>query len=255
MKNLSPRPFRPKKSFGQNFLRNPRIIEKIISTANLTGNETILEVGPGFGVLTKELLKNAGKVIAIEKDDHLFDVLLRDFSHEIESGKLDLIHADALKIKPPKDNYIWVANIPYSITSPLLDHFIRDNPGNLPARAVLLVQKEVAEKICATPPRMNVLALHVQTFGTPKMIMKVSAANFDPRPKVDSAVIEITFHNEWRRIADLKKYFDLIHSAFSHKRKMLRATLPAQTLLSAGIEPTRRPETLSLSEWAKLSIS
>lgn len=246
--------FFPKKSLGQNFLTNPRIVEKIIATADLSGEETVVEVGPGFGILTEELLKRAKKVIAIEKDASLFQFLREKFKDQIHSGQFELIYADALKISPPKKPYSWIANIPYSITSPLLDHFIRDNSENLPLRAVLLVQKEVAQKICAKPPRMNVLALHVQTFGNPKIIANVSRANFKPAPKVDSAIIKIEFLEtskipELKTKTDYEKYFALIHKTFLKKRKMLRATLPQELLKKAGITETRRPETLSIKEW------
>lgn len=250
--------FHPQKSLGQNFLTNPRIVEKIIATADLNEEETVVEVGPGFGILTEELLKHAKKVIAIEKDTRLFEFLRKKFAEQIASGKLELIHADALKIPPPKAAYLWISNIPYSITSPLLDHFIRENPENLPQRTVLLVQKEVAQKLVATPPRMNVLALHIQTFGNPEIVADVSRMNFRPAPKVDSAIIKIEFpaiskSPELKNPAAREKYFNLIHRAFSQKRKMLRSTLPKELLQKAEITDSRRPETLSLTEWTKLA--
>lgn len=247
--------FKAKKSFGQNFLRNPRILEKLVALARLTGTETVLEVGPGFGVLTERLIKKAAHVISIEKDDFLFEFVKEKFCPADGTGakNLELIHGDALTIAPPKVPYLWVANIPYSITSPLLDHYIRENPGNLPLRAVLLVQKEVAQKLCARPPDMNVLALHVQTFGTVKLITTVKAGNFNPAPKVDSAVIEIQFHERWKEIKNLEAYFSLIHRGFSHKRKMLRSTLPSALLQKSGIDETRRPETLTIEEWRRLA--
>jgi 16S rRNA (adenine1518-N6/adenine1519-N6)-dimethyltransferase len=256
--------FRPKKSLGQNFLQNPRVIQKIIDTAGLTGKELAVEVGPGMGVLTKELVKHAKKVIAIETDRELFASLQKNFANQ---NNLQLVFGDALKVPPPEEPYMLVANIPYYITSPLLDHYIRDNTQNLPTRAVLLVQKEVAQKICAKPPHMNVLALHVQTFGIPKLIATVTKGNFNPTPKVDSAIIRIDFEchpepracpeqrrREGRHDAlDYKKYFDLIHRAFSQKRKMLRATLDEDLLKKVGIDATRRPETLTIRDWTLLA--
>lgn len=239
--------FQPKKSLGQNFLKNPRVVEKIIATAELKGDETVIEVGPGFGVLTEALLKSAKRVIAIEKDSRLYSSLRVRFSSQ---RNLTLIHADALKIPPPREPYFLVANIPYSITSPLLDHFIRDHPDRLPLRAVLLIQKEVAQKICAAPPRMNVLALHVQTFGKPKIITTISRHNFQPVPKVDSAILKIEFP---KNVMVGKKYFELIHSGFSQKRKMLRSLLSPELLAKSGISGTRRAETLSIEEWKKLA--
>lgn len=249
--------FHPKKSLGQNFLANPRIVEKIITTADLKKDEIVVEVGPGFGILTEKLLQCAKKVIAIEKDSRLFEFLHEKFAEQINSGKLELIHADALKIPPPKEPYSWISNIPYSITSPLLDHFIRENPENLPRYAILLVQKEVAQKLVARPPKMNVLALHVQTFGDPKIISIVSRANFKPMPKVDSAIIKIEFPKtpkspELKTEAAREKYSNLIHRAFLKKRKMLRATIPKELLKKAKITETRRPETLSINEWINL---
>lgn len=249
--------FHPNKSLGQNFITNPRIIEKIIQEADLKGNEFVVEVGPGFGILTEALLKHAGCVLAIEKDEKLYRFLQNRSREALPRGygNLRIIHADALKIPPPQEPYVLVANIPYSITSPLLDHFIRDNPERLPKRAVIMVQKEVAQKICTAAPRMNVLALHVQTFGKPKIISIVSKNNFNPRPKVDSAIIKIEFHDEWEKLPDLKKYFEIIHRAFSHKRKMMRSMFDENALKKAGIEPTRRPETLAIKEWEKLALS
>lgn len=243
--------FRPKKSLGQNFLTNKRIVEKIIKTACLDPKDTVVEVGPGFGVLTEALLDCAKKVIAIEKDRRLFEYLADKFSR---ARNLELVHADVLNVPLPKTTYSLIANIPYSITSPILDHFIRENPTNLPQKAVLLVQKEVAQKLCAAPPRMNVLALHVQTFGRPKIIAPVSKNNFRPRPKVDSAIIKIDFPKTAEINVDLGRYFDLIHCAFSQKRKMLKNSLPEALLTKANIDPARRPETISIEEWIKLTV-
>lgn len=228
---------------------NPRVVRKTIESANLCGNETVVEIGPGMGVLTEALLAHAGHVIAIEKDKRLFRLLSGKFKN---AQNFELIYGDALKIPPPSGPFKLVANIPYYITSPLLDHFIRENTQNLPQCAVLLVQKEVAQKICAVPPHMNVLALHVQTFGDPKIVAKVSRANFSPQPKVDSSIIKINFPPVVSKI-NYKKYFDLIHCAFSQKRKMLRATLDTAALNCAGIDPSRRPETLSKKEWMLLA--
>lgn len=256
--------FYPKKSLGQNFLTNPRVVQRIIDAAGLNNSGLIVEVGPGLGILTEELVKYSTKVIAIEKDRKLCEFLKKKFQAQIAAGCLKLINADALKIKPPTEPYYLIANIPYSITSPLLDHFIRDQfiarapHGNPPQLTVLMVQKEVAQKICSAPPRMNVLALHVQTFGKPQILFYVSRNNFYPAPKVDSAVIKIEFSKTPRlknlNTAQLKKYFEFIHRAFSQKRKMLRKTLPVQLLEKAKVDPKRRPETLSVEEWWKIAL-
>ena len=211
--------------------------------AKLSGSETVVEVGPGTGILTEALLERAKKVIAIEKDDRL---ILQLKAHFILHPNFELIHADALKWQPPATPYHLVANIPYYITSPLIDHFIGRHAQHPAVRATILVQKEVAEKICAAPPHMNVLALHVQAFGSPKYEFTVGPKNFSPSPKVDSAVITIQRHKTPHQLP-----FDLIHKAFSNKRKMLRSTLGQELCEAAGIDPTRRPETLSLDEWSR----
>lgn len=244
------RSFVAKKSLGQNFLIHPHIVEAMMKAAELDGSELVVEVGPGFGILTEALLQRARKVIAIEKDTRLIAGLKKKFA---AVKKFELRHADALTVPPPSEPYCLVANIPYSITSPLLDHFIREQPDHLPKKVVLLVQKEVAEKVCAKPPRMNVLALHVQTFGTPKIMAKVSRHNFRPVPKVDSAILKITFDATSRPIP--KGYFEAIHRSFSERRKMLRAFFDAGKLQQCGIDPTRRAETLSVEEWEILSRS
>ncbi|MBP9718124.1 ribosomal RNA small subunit methyltransferase A [Candidatus Gracilibacteria bacterium] len=227
---------------------NQEIIERIIEAAQLQPGEEIIEVGPGKGILTKALLEAGCKVTAIEKDHDLIPLLKASF---LDQKNFTLIHADALTIAPPTVPYKIVANIPYSITSPLLDHFIREQPENLPLKAVLLVQKEVAEKICSQPPHMNVLALHVQPFGVPKYLFKVGPENFRPSPKVDSAVIEITFAPLTEKLPT--NFFEMIHKGFSQKRKMLRNTIDPTHLEKAAIDPTRRPETLTIDEWKLLA--
>ena len=240
--------FKPKKSLGQNFLINRGIVEKIIDAAEMRGTETVVEIGPGFGTLTEALLTHAKRVIAIEKDARLIPALQKKFAGE---KKLELVRADALQFPPPKKPYMLIANIPYYIASPLLDHFIRDNPKNIPSRAVLMLKKEVAQKLCAQPPQMNVLALHVQTFGTPKIIATVSKGSFRPVPKVDSAIVRIDFFKEPPMI-DYEKYFSLIHRGFSQKRKMLGSLIDRTLLEKVGIDPARRAQTLSVGEWEKL---
>lgn len=270
--------FRPSKKLGQNFLVNQKIVAHIAHAGIGNKIETgiILEIGPGKGILTQALLERAQKrpIIAIEKDRRLFTYLSERFKHEIETHQLILVHNDALLYTPPDEPYTIVANIPYSVTSPLIDHFIRDAAltcikPRMPKRAVFLVQKEVAEKICARPPDMNVLALHVQTFGSVRYLFTVGAGNFSPRPRVDSALIEINceespFLNWCAFFAErtslqvrsfLENYFEIIHRGFSQKRKMLSSTIGRTVCEKAGIEATRRPQTLSIEEWLRLANS
>ena len=234
---------KPKKSLGQNFLTDCSVLDKIIDAAKLSKDDYVIEVGPGKGILTEQLLKHAGKVTAIELDERLIEHLSR-------IKNLDLIHGNAMDYIPPGGKYKVVANIPYYITSPLLSHFL-ENPRR-PSKMVLLVQKEVAEKICARPGDMNVLAIHVQVFGKPKIVCNVPASAFDPAPKVDSAVIVIDVYYE-PLIEDFKRLFGVMHRAFGGKRKKLSNTLPdlKERLVELGLNDLR-PEKLSIRDWMKL---
>jgi 16S rRNA (adenine1518-N6/adenine1519-N6)-dimethyltransferase len=233
-----------KKSLGQNFLKDRSVLAKIIKAADLSRDDYVIEVGPGKGVLTHELLANAGKVTAIELDDRLIPEL-----REIEG--LDLVHGNALDFIPPNEPYKVVANIPYYITSPLISHFLQAE--SRPSKMVLLVQKEVAEKICAEPGDMNVLAIHVQVFGKPRIVCTVPAKAFTPAPKVDSAIIGIDVYDK-PLVEDYKKFFGIMHRAFSNKRKMLSNTLPdlKERLIELNFQDLR-PERLSIEDWLKLT--
>lgn len=232
-----------KKSLGQNFLKDRSVLAKIIKAADLSKNDYVIEVGPGKGVLTRELLKEAGRVTAIELDDRLIPEL-----SSIES--LDLIHTDALQWRPPEELYKVVANIPYYITSPLISHFLESKIR--PTKMVLLVQKEVAEKIAAQPGDMNVLAIHVQVFGKPHIVCTVPPSAFTPAPKIDSAVIVIDVYDK-PLVENYRKFFGVIHRAFSNKRKMLSNTLPdyKNKLIELRFN-NLRPENLSIEDWLKI---
>lgn len=236
-----------KKHLGQNFLKSYSVLQKIIAAADLNKDDHVIEIGPGQGFLTEALLEKAGKVTAIEKDHDLIEPLQEKFPD------LDLIEGDALKFSPPETPYKVVANIPYYITSPLINHFLKDTPHH-PEFLVLMTQKEVANKAAAKPGKLNVLALNIQTFGNIKKICKVPASAFSPQPKVESAVIKITPHKEPlvpEKI--LPTYFKLISNAFSQKRKMLGNTLGKETCEKAGIDPMKRPQHLTIQEWAQLA--
>jgi len=232
-----------KKSLGQNFLNDRSVLRKIVEAADLSREDYVIEVGPGKGILTHELLASAGKVTAIELDGRLIPEL-----REIEG--LDLIHGNALDWIPPNEPYKVVANIPYYITSPLISHFLEAQ--NRPSKMVLLVQKEVAEKIAAEPGDMNVLAIHVQVFGKPRIVCNVPAKAFTPAPKVDSAVIEIDVY-EKPLVEDYKRFFGVVHRAFSNKRKMLSNSISdfKERLIELRFQDLR-PERLSIDDWIRL---
>ncbi|MCC7196626.1 ribosomal RNA small subunit methyltransferase A [Candidatus Peregrinibacteria bacterium] len=248
------------KSLGQNFLINPEIIKKIIEASGIKPGDNVVEVGPGPGILTMALLEAEAKVIAIELDDRLIPHL-KEFQKTYPH--LNVIHADALKTDLPPEPYKLVANIPYYITSPLISHYLQPkNPGELrPQTIVLLIQKEVAQKICAKDGDHSVLSLQVQIFGKPSIVDYVSKNNFFPAPKVDSAILKIDVYPA-PAVEDIKLFFRLIKVCFAQRRKTLSNSLRSginitkegltELLKKSNIEPTIRPQELSIQDWNRL---
>ena len=224
---------KPKKSLGQNFLTSGKAIFEIVKAGEIRKGETVLEIGPGKGALTEELLKSNIKVIAIEKDRDLIPLLEGKFKEEIKNKKLEIIEGDILdlnikKILNPKDKYKIIANIPYYITGAIIEKFLEEE--NSPEILVLLMQKEVAERIVARDKKESILSLAVKFFGTPKIVYKVSAGSFFPKPKVDSAVLKIEVNKknkEKEKIKDL--YIQIVKKAFAYKRKMMLNNLKKET--------------------------
>ena len=172
-----------KKSLGQNFLRNKSVVKNIVSASNLKNNDIVLEIGPGKGILTEELLKNSEKVIAIEKDDGLYKFLKEKFWEEIENKKLNLLHGDILKEKLPKlGKYKLISNIPYNITGEIIRKFLSGD--NQPELITLLVQKEVAKRIVAADGKESILSISVKAYGKPKYIKKLVLEIFLQRQKL-----------------------------------------------------------------------
>lgn len=243
-----------KKHLGQNFLINNDTLDTIIQSADIEPQDTVIEVGPGKGILTAALLKKAAKVISIEKDEDLISHLQQTFKN---NDNFELINADVLETIVPTEAYKVVANIPYYITSPILRHFLQSK--NPPQSLTLLVQLEVAEKICAKQGDHSILSLQVQLYGTPTIIAKVPPSHFAPSPKVNSAILHITTF-EKTPYADPLKILKLAKLGFSQKRKKLRNTLAKSLQLDVekieqktGISFNLRPETLSLDDWNRLS--
>jgi len=241
-----------KKQFGQNFLISDKSLEKIVNAANLTSTDHVIEIGPGLGVLTYELAKRTEKVTSIELDKSLLPVLedtLSDYSN------VEIIHADALRWDPPAKKYKLVANIPYYITSPLINHFLQNE--NKPQTITLLVQKEVAQKICSLTPDMSVLSLQVALFGKAELISIIPNSHFYPAPKVDSAVLHIKVAQEGDPDYIPKKtalqILSLAKRAFLSGRKKLSNTLPdlKEKLIALNIED-KRPQHLTIDEWKAL---
>ena len=235
----------PKKYLGQHFLKNKKILEEIARLAELSKKDIVLEIGPGHGELTEFLAQAADKVIAVEKDRELIPFLEEKFKNQ---KNVKIISGDILKIRNLRvKNYKIVANIPYYITSRFLRTFLEANPptGGKPKLMVLMVQYEVAKRICAKPPEMNLLALSVQAYARPKFIRKVSRGNFSPPPEVDSAVIKILVKS--RASNKTEKMLELARRAFQQKRKMLRHSLKNITMPKKY--RNRRPQELSFKDW------
>jgi 16S rRNA (adenine1518-N6/adenine1519-N6)-dimethyltransferase len=253
---------RPSKGLGQNFLADPTALQRVITAAEVGPEDTVLEIGPGLGSLTRLLAIEAARVVAVEIDIKLIDAL-EDLMQPFPN--VELIHADILEVDIgelfPRGNYLVAANIPYYITSALLRHLLE--APNPPSRLILTVQKEVAERICAQAGDLSLMALSVQVYGNPKIAAKIPAGAFYPAPKVDSAVVRIDLFPEPLVESDrLDDFFRLIKAGFSQKRKTLRNAVSAgmgwskeeteQLLVGAGIDPQRRAQTLSIEEWKTL---
>lgn len=256
---------RPHKGLGQNFLQDPIALEKIVTAAEIGPTDTVLEIGPGLGSLTRYLADSAKSVVAVELDQHLLPPLKAVLS---PYENVRLIHGDILELSPSdliqEPNYIVAANVPYYITSAIIRHLL-ESPSK-PRRIVLTVQKEVAQRICEKPGDMSLLALSVQVYGLPRIVAHVPAGAFFPAPNVDSSVLSIEIYpTPLIPSSLLDTFFQLIKAGFSQKRKTLRNSLSsglfisptqsAELLTQAGIDPQRRAETLSIGEWSKLAAT
>lgn len=256
---------RPKKKLGQNFLQDPEILEMIVRIADVTEKDTVLEIGPGLGSLTRHLAAAAKEVLAVEIDGEMIPPLKASLSGYANTI---VIQGDMLSITPSEiinaAEYLVVANIPYYITSALLRHLLSNDPR--PRSMVLTIQKEVAKRICVEEgKKMSLLALSVQVYGKPEIAGQIPAGAFYPHPKVDSAIIQIELYKEPRIPTPLlDDFFRLAKAGFSQKRKTLRNALAGGLHLSAAkaeallhdaeIDPQRRAETLTIKEWRELCL-
>ncbi|MCK4520825.1 ribosomal RNA small subunit methyltransferase A [Candidatus Parcubacteria bacterium] len=266
---------KPSKKFGQNFLIDKTVIRKIIKTAELKPKDVVLEIGPGIGALTQEIATRAGKVIAVEKDPKMCEVLketLKDFDN------IKIIKGDIIKfnIKNPKSeirnpkqiqkNYKIIANLPFYLTAPVIRKFIEavDVKHQQPQQMVLVVQKEVGQRICAKPPKMSILAVSVQFYAKVKTIDYVSKSSFWPKPKVDAAIIKIIPHSSaYISLRFRDQFFKIVRAGFSHPRKQilnnfekelkLNKASVKQWLVKNNIKPSQRSETLFIQDWLNLT--
>ena len=245
---------------GQNFLHESGVVRHIAQVAEIEPDDLVVEIGPGLGVLTRELAGRAGRVIAVELDSRL-----AEYIRSLELPNTELVEADILQVDlealTSGQRYVVVANLPYSVAAAAIAHLLESEAR--PARIIVMVQKEVAERIIASPPQMNLLSIAVQLFGTPRIMFKIGPGAFVPAPKVDSAVIKIDVYDALA-IPDTerKAFFRIVKAGFRQKRKQLANAISAalaitkddaeHALMEAGIDPTRRAQTLSLDDWVKL---
>jgi 16S rRNA (adenine1518-N6/adenine1519-N6)-dimethyltransferase len=267
--NLSPETFsyRPKKSLGQNFLKSAEALRKMCEAGEVNNNDTIVEIGPGKGALTEKLLEKALKVIAVEKDRDLIDILSEKFETEIKNGKLLLLNDNILYFDPSKyelkeGEYKIIANIPYNITGAIIKRFLSE--VTKPSIMTILVQKEVAERIVARDNKESILSLSVKAYGTPRYIMKVHKRFFSPAPKVDSAIISINnISNSYLKDKNTEdSFFKIIKAAFAHKRKVLRKNLEEiekdskkidEVMAKLNIDLKARAEDIKFDKWIAIN--
>jgi 16S rRNA (adenine1518-N6/adenine1519-N6)-dimethyltransferase len=243
---------KPSKGLGQHFLVDPGAVERMVSAVGARKEDIVVEVGPGPGVLTGELLKYAQKVIAVEKDSSMARILREKY----ESPDLEIVNSDILKWIPGLKNYILTGNVPFYLTAPLIRKFLETE--NRPGEITFIIQKEVAQRICAKPPRMSILAVSVQVYADTKIMSYIKKDSFWPRPKVDSAIIKITPKN----VSSPDNFFLVVKAGFSQPRKQLINNLNALGIKKSAavawlsknnIRPTQRAETLAVQDWIGLA--
>lgn len=256
---------------GQHFLRSEAIARQIVASADITPRETVLEIGPGKGVLTGFLLNVGADVVAVEKDLDLAELLRNKFADEVKAGKLKLVEADIRDFLPSSQQlrsggYKLVANIPYYITGELLRRYLSSN--NQPDTIVFLVQNEVAKRVVAHSkpdgrPNESILSISVKAYGKPTLVKKVPKRYFSPPPKVDSAILKIEdISKDFFINLDEEWFFKVLKTGFSQKRKKLINNLEKiadkSTLLGwfdeMGINSNARPEDVSLEGWRVIAL-
>jgi 16S rRNA (adenine1518-N6/adenine1519-N6)-dimethyltransferase len=254
----------PVKGLGQNFLADKEAIGKIVRATDIRADETVLEIGPGLGVLTVKLAKLAKKVVAVEKDQRITEVLKNLLAGQ-NIKNVEIIQGDILKFSPAScgledKSYKIAANLPFYLTAAVIRKFLETNRP--PKGMILVVQKEMGQRICAEPPRMNLLAASVQFYAKAEIVSRISKKSFWPRPQVDSVIIKITpgrFPQQLR-----ERFFMIVKAGFSQPRKQLANNLKKinsdrktieNWLVKNGIKPNSRAETLGINDWLNLCKS
>jgi 16S rRNA (adenine1518-N6/adenine1519-N6)-dimethyltransferase len=254
---------RPDKNLGQNFLTDPNILNKITSIAAISAENSVLEIGAGLGHLTAHLARSASHVTAVEIDPRLIPVLEENLANY---PNIKLVQGDILNLDPrelvQENGYLVVANIPYYITSRIIRHLLESDLK--PARIILTIQYEVAQRICARDGKLSLLALSVLVYGEPHLELRIPAGAFYPKPEVDSAVIKINLYQQPLLEAGLRAgFFKIVKAGFRHKRKTLRNSISKglrweaakveDLLATQGIDPGLRAENISIDQWLDLA--
>lgn len=265
---------RPDRGLGQNFLVDQSVLERIVAAADLTPDDSVVEIGAGTGALTRLLAAQAGHVLAVELDQRLMPLLESELS---SFDNVTLVQADILSVNPaalirealphrsgPDVQYSVVANLPYYITSAVLRHLLEADPR--PERMVITVQREVGERITAHPGDMSVLAVSVQFYGDPELLFRIKPGSFYPSPDVESAVVRVdSYDSPPLREQETDVFFRVVRAGFSQRRKQLHNALSAglgsavsksdaaARLREAGVDPRRRAQTLSIDEWVEVT--
>ena len=252
-----------RKRLGQHFLIDNEVLQQTLSAAELTTDDIIIEIGPGLGILTRELAQRAKQVIAVELDDKLADFLRQEMASfpNVRVINRDILKIDPSDLVPEPERYKVVANLPYYITSPVLRHFLE--ASTRPGLMVVMVQKEVAEAIAAGPGKRSLLSISVQFYGHPRIMSAVPAESFYPAPEVGSAILRIDLYPEPAvAVDDVASFFETVRAGFASPRKQLANSLSyglglpkadvINVLEKANISSQRRAETLTLEEWAQL---
>lgn len=251
----------PSKGMGQNFLHDRGIVRRIADSAGIGQGDTVLEVGPGLGILTEELAARAQRVVAVELDDRLAEHL-----PDVMPSNVEIVHADALEIDPSSlagPNYSVVANLPYSVGTAVVRRMQEADPP--PHSLTVMLQREVAERMTAVPPDMSLLAVGVQFYGTPRLLFRVGGGAFIPAPNVESAVLQIVSHTPPLARHERDGFFRVVTAGFSQRRKQLVNSLMhglyidrvsvIAALEAAGIPPTERAERLSVDAWVRVYLA
>lgn len=258
----------PKKSLGQNFLRDTKILQKIVAFAEIKPTDTILEIGPGEGLMTKLLLEQVNRVVAVEKDDQLAEALQIKFAEQISSGKLEIVTADILDYQLLTNDYKLIGNIPYNITGAIFKKFL--SSPHQPKSITFVIQKEVAKRIAGSQnskkeTRENLLSISIKAYGKPYFGGIIKAGSFFPAPKVDSAIIAIRTINKdnfAKYNVSEDHFFTILRAGFVHPRKFLINNLKEvsnipqfenEVFVTLGIKLKSRAEDLGLEDWFRLT--